>query len=674
LFGITSLRLSGLVGLLLVAPAILFSASSKIGAQASVVEGAVSTSAPSSVDELSLSVQAPGGPILVPAGESALDQFESPRGQIPEGPGIYFLDVASGGVEGWREKHFRDYQSWKPEFAWHRLAISGDNRFVAVPRTTAGGILVDRQTGLTYRWRSGVEAITSADGQLAAGGGRVLFRAVAGLQKGQLHVVDLSGGPSEAATFSGIDPVDHGLLSPDGRLALIVGDAAQILDVEQGSARLVQLDPSVRPVSGPAPGRRVPGPSAQNTLDGSAFLLLSTPGSGAIPGAGWAHYSWTGDLIRSGTANVFGFPATLHPSPSGSVLAWVESQDTGNPAGATIVRAVDTITGDSLFSVPGANTCHESTAGNRWLADESGLVVRTESGFKLAMRDGQLRALVGKQLIASPDDAAEFADGVSVVDRDGNLIAAAQPPEWVRPWFSSWGDAGSELRIATLMVGRGGECAGLDFRERPAPIVDGPSGPDGPRVRSGADDFGIESLPDIDVYVDNPGDCTSQTTGDHSYSGSWGYARDLGGCTTSNWKFYVDPYGLGESHITSWVYATESSGSLYQRSGGSCTGPVTGQYGITLQIIQQQGEEYRDVGFYRLLHMSSVDSQGTYEENGYVIGQPDNRTWLYYSNAGNCQGEDYLYSSANHVHWWKLAGAQFSSWWSSPALYILFYN
>lgn len=76
----------------------------------------------------------------------------------------------------------------------------------------------------------------------------------------------------------------------------------------------------------------------------------------------------------------------------------------------------------------------------------------------------------------------------------------------------------------------------------------------------------------------------------------------------------------------------------------------------------------------RLLHMSSVDSQGTYEEDGYVIGQPDNRTWLYYSTAGNCQGDAYLYSSANHVHWWKTAGAQFSSWWSTPALYILFYN
>lgn len=72
--------------------------------------------------------------------------------------------------------------------------------------------------------------------------------------------------------------------------------------------------------------------------------------------------------------------------------------------------------------------------------------------------------------------------------------------------------------------------------------------------------------------------------------------------------------------------------------------------------------------------MSSVDSQGTYEEDGYVIGQPDNRTWLYYSTAGNCQGDAYLYSSANHVHCWKTAGAQFSSWWSTPALYILFYN
>jgi hypothetical protein len=193
-----------------------------------------------------------------------------------------------------------------------------------------------------------------------------------------------------------------------------------------------------------------------NSRDGESFLVLTRPAKLRFRGVS-LRYTWEGDLL----SRVEG--VKIFPSPGGDFVASAEPIliETEQPAVSIswfYFRAFDTGDGSELFRVVGVQTDYGFTAGNRWLADGSGIVVsRTGGGLVLAMRDGGFRDFAG---VPSPDSADVFAmvqgTGAGVFDAQGEPIIAVNFQGGVRDFTDPWGDGGDEVRILVPHGGHGG--------------------------------------------------------------------------------------------------------------------------------------------------------------------------------------------------------------------------
>jgi DNA-binding CsgD family transcriptional regulator len=377
--------------------------------------------------------------------------------QFPSGPGVYFLDVQTGAVEGWHLPAGQPYSGIE-------FALSGDNRFLAARvryRSVLGQqLLADRTTSKVYRWPGNAQLLLAGSQlgegrQIAAGGSRVIFRFPAPYPNSSgedwFAIVDMDPQPRTIATFRAIGTASElrevqALLSSDGQQVAVFGDVASIVDLRTGTSRRIDsaLYESVDPEASV---------TIQNTGRGEAFLFTATPAKEEYPGV-WLHYGWDGNLVAEGTS-----ARGVYSSPSGDVLATFQPLLPGsNGMDWYVLNAVDTRNGSPLFRVVGVRLGAGPGSGNRWLSDDSGVVVSgISTGTSIAMRDRTFRPYLG---VPSPASTALFALGAEVVDGTGRTLAKSVPPDGTHALVSPWGATDAEIRFFTPHLGSDGGGAG----------------------------------------------------------------------------------------------------------------------------------------------------------------------------------------------------------------------
>lgn len=426
---------------------------------------------------------------LTPAAE-LLEFVRSPDGAIPstERTGIYFLDVATGGLEGWRLGSADDLAGG--------YRFSSDNRFVSV-LLRQGGVLADRLTGQVYRWQLGPQIVTvsSARVALAMRDGRLLMR-----MRDTYAILDVDPEPRVSGMFQAEGA--YALISPDSRRAIVTGTEPPSEFPPRGfvpapiAVQLVELDTGrVREIGRmPVPDSAIAPPFflLQHAHDGAAVLVTATNSLPSGVHTYWQVWTWDGRLVGEGSAS-----GLVHPSNDGTRLAWtaeaLSNQGVHFP-GVPVVYAVSTRDGSPLFRIVGASTCYNVTAGGRWLADGSGLVVvvpevattiaadpdpsrlRSFRGTAVAIARGDgsitwLQVPGYPEVVPSPRRIEHFAaeQGALLIDQQGNVIVSAHAtePGSLMTSIPPWSADGTELRIMAFPTGHGPRCSSWSSMVRP---------------------------------------------------------------------------------------------------------------------------------------------------------------------------------------------------------------
>ncbi|MDE2753106.1 MAG: hypothetical protein OXI83_11060, partial [Gemmatimonadota bacterium] len=457
----------------------------------------------------------------IPTDHAALGRVQHPRSDttdvtLDETAGLFFLDVATGGIEGWMGPS--------------QPIPSPGNRYVYLPSATRP-VLYDRWAERSFTWDPADLALVSestaswpddppggympgreyTSGLLGWGTGpdeHLVFR-----HGSRYAVVDAS--LTAVAWFALGRKVLRGTPNwwwahPEGTHLLLrsdvrFGNAAPLalvlyaIDLSDGSVTTVEL---------PLPGRIDPYPSVHITAATITVIAsdrarrtctitrydwrLSLLSHSAV----WCDRPW-GDLSPDGTlfavATVFIHPLPLEPSsyPVLSVMSIFDAH-----TGAERIRV------KGAMRLEGISDVH--IGRNRWLADSSGLVLDTRDGPRILHPDGTWRVGDGglpPLLIPSRDDpdrldapphrldaalptylhycnGADDTDGAEgqcrvlsarVVDGDGGELASVRMrlhiplgTAWDLPRHrigkqaysrSSWGLTSDELRIHLVMGG-----------------------------------------------------------------------------------------------------------------------------------------------------------------------------------------------------------------------------
>lgn len=286
--------------------------------------------------------------------------------EIP-GPGLYYVDVASGKVEGWRIKA-------APEL---RVGWSADNQWV-IADNGLKVVWVKRSTGASYGW-------DRQQLQLLAGERGLFLFQRRHSDKGTNTFIVANADFQVVKTLTLDSAQDAGLdarFAPDGKtlaISLVHRTGGQY----DGQVYLVGLATGTSKSLGAPPTVTV----GQVT---SASLIQPGDGHELVVGyeveameKGLTHkqtlvrrYSWQGKLL--GEFTLVG--QALRLSPDGRLLS--SYQDLDQFASAVVVT--DVTTGQLLFRVAGAG------GGWWWVADSSRLLLDTRDGNLLVSSKGDL--------------------------------------------------------------------------------------------------------------------------------------------------------------------------------------------------------------------------------------------------------------------------------------------
>ena len=366
--------------------------------------------------------------------------------EVPWDPGLFLLDTATGVVEGWvvSEGDWVDEEGTVVETVSGRLSLSPGNRFLLFP----DGALHDRMTGRTYLgarvvvrssypndlvgWGSGsderlllssgteqayvvVNGEMQAVAQLAGAGadlrphpeGRYLFAH----DRSQLQLFDLRHSGSDTITPSVTWPLDWVTWTKKFDSAWVVpfdGGLAVIEAIDSGTCRI-----------------------ARYSADGQ------TPTDHEYPC--WQDYGPFIDI-----------------SPDGGFLAIARSglqSGEGLLPQVTEISVFDAASGEEVLRIRNAGQSGEDLLfSDSWLADSSGIVVRTFRGIRLATLEGRWESASG---LPAPGDRNVFRRGTSVRDRSGRTLAALRfgpPAREIRAGFDTWfgwGSTSNKLRVYT---------------------------------------------------------------------------------------------------------------------------------------------------------------------------------------------------------------------------------
>jgi hypothetical protein len=361
-----------------------------------------------------------------------------------ESPGVYFLDVETGEVDGW----------YDPKGETRVIAVSGDSRLVAFRRgsprnpptrnLTSTLFLADRQTGAVYSWAGDAEPVLSSiafqNNRLAALDDRLLMRIEDPDGDDWFALVDVDPEPTVVSTFQA--PAFWGLLSADGKHAAVSWDSAYIADLATGRVR-------------PATGGTVELPdhlfeqarvSMQKAPNG-ILVTVSSPQDRFV--GSWRRYSWSGELQAEGQGRDF------LPSPDGSRLAVSEPLIVDEDESLLdVLNVLDTSDGSVEFRVIGVRSWLGGYDGaNHWLADNSGVAVTAPRFAGFATADGTFAPYKG---LPSPTSTSVFARGGIPVDGQGNPLQALDIGVRTRDFVPPWDDTGEVLRFETPHGGHDG--------------------------------------------------------------------------------------------------------------------------------------------------------------------------------------------------------------------------
>ncbi len=187
-----------------------------------------------------------------------------------------------------------------------------------------------------------------------------------------------------------------------------------------------------------------------DTGDGETFLFVANPAKTRFSGIA-TRYTWSGgQLSQVAGPKVF-------VSPRGdyvATMAPIAVREDGQAAPWYTFNAFDMADGSPMFRVVGATPYFGFWAGNRWLADGSGLVVeRPDQQLVLALRDGSFRDFRG---LPSPDSLDIFGIYGGAVDAEGNSIVSVTFEGGISDFVDPWGDGGDEVRLVVPHGGHGG--------------------------------------------------------------------------------------------------------------------------------------------------------------------------------------------------------------------------
>lgn len=342
--------------------------------------------------------------------------------------GLFVMQTATGEVEGW------SLGGDLTNIAYY--GISTDNRWVSA-QTQEKVYLLDRKSGAAYQWAPNNAYL------VAARGDTLLYRT-----HSQFWIASAD---LERITPVALKPADwpRALFAPDGKAAVLVNEQkVHLMDVASGAIREI-------------------GSLISKREYGVTWLGTQQRGEQIIAGIDdeVQRYDWTGKKL--GEQSVPGHPQF---SPDGRLVAW--SSNLLDIAGTMVVAAASDLA--PKFRLVSIDQCGDGgPRGNPWLADSSGLVVRTGNGqgYQFLSADGTLgplKALGGKRSrsmpVPAPDRADWFAlDGVRVVDASGRPVAAAVPyseGQWqgINNGLEPWGETSDEVRFALITWGKDYGC------------------------------------------------------------------------------------------------------------------------------------------------------------------------------------------------------------------------
>ena len=447
---------------------------------------------------------------------AALGRVQYPRSEtieitFDEAAGLFFLDVASGGIEGW---------------LWPSQPLpSPGNRYVYLPSATRPA-LYDRSAEKTVTWDPAeISLVDQSTGMhpyrqnftnalLGWGTGpdeHLVFKTGA-----QYAVVDAS---MEAVAWFVIDPhaIPHRWWAhPEGTHLLM-----RSVDEEMSASSLHSIDLSDGEVTTVAiPPPQLYGPYHQVHIFGAAIAVVaSQPESRTCT---LARYDW--QLMLLSEVSVRCDESRFDLSPDGHLFAvstvFVPETlgEPGHYRSLSATSIVDATTGAERIRVKGARQSVDTygihSFRSRWLADGSGLVLETHTGTRILSLDGFWGSAFGSlpgQLVPSLDDpdrldrplslstyycrGAEATDGFDgqcrvlaarVVDGDDRELVSLQlrlriPPGSAWDYAgaipnaaydrTSWGLTSDELRIHLSL---GGPYEGGDIVPLLPPVIDLP--------------------------------------------------------------------------------------------------------------------------------------------------------------------------------------------------------
>ncbi|HYG60209.1 MAG TPA: SH3 domain-containing protein [Symbiobacteriaceae bacterium] len=400
-------------------------------------------------------------PVTEPAPVVSVTRVDLPRGEAIDKPGLYYLDVATGKVEGWRT----DAE------AVNLIPVNDFGYFMVGAKEKAW--LINRETGATHAWDPAQHRL------VAAAHGRFLFEEHReGRSQGRFVVRD--GSFAQVGSFALPDLAAKyaaAAFSPDGKTVVIGStwekpEPFRLVDVSTGKATM--LDPLPAVTAGQLVGVLLPGQSGPDLL--IEHVIAHTEKTGmAREESMIRRYSWAGKLLAEfsleGRAGVV--------SPDGRYMHW--TQDLDGFTRAVVLQ--DLASGRALFRVASADLAH-------WMGGSAGLMLETSQGLRLVSMQGDLRpgpqfppeegwvTLAG--VLPSPAEGDRFLHGPVVFDTGGRvvqqvLLAPGESPYWVVNQFA-WAPDGREVRfIVSPPVGKGnlGDLfAGLPPQVQKPPFAD----------------------------------------------------------------------------------------------------------------------------------------------------------------------------------------------------------
>lgn len=380
-------------------------------------------------------------PVPAPPPEG-LRRIDLAAGQPADHPGLYFMNAATGKVEGWLSPLKADGD---PALV---LSASQNERWIKVMGDQAT-YLVRRSDGQALRYDHRRLAV-------ATGPGVMLAWPPYGSKEQRCTLLDEQGKVLSRFTLptpTGCSQHPYAQFSPDGKTLAIASGSGNppVFLVTVATGAVKPLAPF------PLPSDVTLTDVALSTLPRSGELVVALRAHTATQVSSTVRrYSWQGDL--RGESQFPGYATAF--SPDGKLVAY--SQHLGHRLGQSAV--VQKWGADKpLFRVAGGNS-------PAWLADSEQFLVYSTLGYQLVSATGSMKPAPPTAappsprskmwLRPSPDNPDLIVTGPAIIDHTGRtrqeLRLGGSKPLFVA--HSDWGPASGEVSLTVLRsVGAGWE-------------------------------------------------------------------------------------------------------------------------------------------------------------------------------------------------------------------------